>query len=236
MGVATLAPTRSIHQPQRIDWRVILGIALALGALVGAIAFWTTASDTRAVVVATRDLPAGAILTTDDLTVARVRVDDGMYAAAVPGSEVASLVGRALAEPVHVQQLLVRAQVSRRPPLGPNQLALSIPVSPATAVGGQLQIGDDVEVLLTVNPSKPDERTTVVLPRAAVYDVGRDRPSTAVVADTGDAPPQGAATWLTLVVTPDEAITLARARWAGALDVALLPPRPRLSSNDGSGR
>src|SRR5690606_17243284 len=112
--------TRALRQPRRLDLRAMLGLLLLLVATGGSIAFWTAASDTRAVLVATRDRPAGATITVADLAIARVRVDDAIYQAAVPASELANLVGQQLAEPVHAHQLLVRPQVSSRPPLGPD--------------------------------------------------------------------------------------------------------------------
>src|SRR5438034_898524 len=78
------------------------------------------------------------------LAVARVRVDDGMYAAAVPADELGALVGRQLAEPIHPQQMVVRQQVSARPLIGPDQVALTIPVNPASAAGGRVRPGDSV--------------------------------------------------------------------------------------------
>jgi Flp pilus assembly protein CpaB len=210
-----------------VDWRVVLGVVLTLGAILGALAFWLSISDARAVVIATRDLPAGTILTADDLAVVQVRVDDAMYEADVPGTALNDLVGKALAEPAHAQQLLVRAQVSTRPLLGPDQVVLSIPVSPATAVGDQVRIGDAVEVILTTNKGKPDAQASVVLPRATVYAVGHDRAAANSGGGTSETVATGAVVWLALVVTPDQAIDVSRAMGAGELNVALLPPPTR---------
>jgi Flp pilus assembly protein CpaB len=175
--------------------------------------------------VATRDVPSGATLSLSDLAIARVRVDDGLYQAALPAPDLATLAGKQLAEPVHAHQVLVRAQVSARPPLASNQLALTIPIIPETAVGGLLRPGDVVEVLGTINKGKPEARTTVVLPRAVIYDVGYAEALSAVNTSGGDRSlSQRTAHWLTLVVTPDQAVQLAQAKGAGDLDVALLPP------------
>jgi Flp pilus assembly protein CpaB len=200
-------------------------VCLILLATGGSIAFWTFTSDARAVLVASRDLPAGATLGPSDLAISRVRVDDSLYQAAIPASDLTSLVGRQLGEPIHARQILARAQVSTRPRLGPGQLALTIAISPDTAVGGTLRPGDEVEVLLTTDKDKPDVRTSVVLPRAIVYDVGHATTVGAVNVDAANvAVSPGQVRWLTLVVTQDQAVQLARARWAGDLDVALLPP------------
>jgi Flp pilus assembly protein CpaB len=225
--VNTLATSPSIvlRRPRRADWRALFGVFLTLVAVGGSIVFWTDSSDTRSVVIATRDVPSDATLSLADLAVARVRVDDALYQAAVPAPDLTTLAGRQLAEPIHAHQVLVRAQVSPRPPLGPNQLALTISISPETAVGGLLRPGDVVEVLGTINKGKPEAQTTVVLPRTIVYDVGYTQPLSAVnTSGTERSVAQGPARWLTLVVSPDQAVQLAQAKGAGDLDIALLPP------------
>jgi Flp pilus assembly protein CpaB len=108
--------------------------------------------------------------------------------------------------------------------LGPYQLALTIPVTPETATGGLIRPGDAVQVLLTANPGKADSQTTVILPRVTVYDAGYEAGST-IVRTTGDrSSGQGPLARLTLLVTQDQAVRLAQAKWNGELDVALLPP------------
>ena len=225
MSTTMLSPTRALRQPRRLDWRAIFGIFLLFFATTGSIIFWSTASDTRSVLIANRGLPAGAILTAGDVGVARVRLDDAMYQATIPASDLASVVGHPLAEPVYADQLLDPAQLARHPALASGQVALTIAVHPDTAVGGRLQTGDSAEVLETIDPGKPDAHTTVVLPRATVYDVGHDQ-NLAVVnagsADQGGA--VGPVAWITLQVSPDQAVQLSQAKWAGQLDVALLPP------------
>ncbi len=228
VGVA-LSPARAIHAPRRLDLRLLLGIFLALAAAAGSVSFWTVTSESRAVLVATRDLPAGAILRTSDVAIARVRVDDSIYQAAIPAAALDDVVGRPLAMPAVARQMLTRAQLSTRTVLEAGQLAMTVPIRPDTAVGGRIQAGDTVRVLLTTNKGKPDSKTSVVLPRATVYEVGRDERMTVVsTSGASDASArtgaQGAVSWLTLIVTPEQALTLAEARWNGDLDVALLPP------------
>jgi Flp pilus assembly protein CpaB len=227
MSAASLTPARALKQPRQIDARAAIGVLLTLIAVAGSIIFWTASSDTRAVVVANRDLPAGAILGPADLGVTRVRVDDAIYQAAVPASDLRALVGQQLGEPIHIDQVLARAQISSRPRLGPEQVALTIAVSPETAVGGTLRPGDQVEVLATTDKGKPTAKTTVVLPRATVYDVGHAETVGAVnVSMTGSASPPSSIRSVTLIVGQDQALQLAQAKWAGDIDVALLPPLP----------
>ena len=84
MAAATLTSVRTARRPRRADPRALIGVFLTLVALAGSIAFWLGASDARPVLVATRDLPVGATLRPSDLGVAYLRMDDNVYAAALP--------------------------------------------------------------------------------------------------------------------------------------------------------
>src|ERR1051326_8113515 len=139
MAVATLSSTRALRRPRRADPRAIVGMVLTLAALAGSVAFWVSATDARPVLIATRDLPAGATLRTADLGVAYVRVDDAVYRAALPADTLQTLVGRQLGEPVHAQQMLARAQVADQLGLAPDQVAITIPARPDSAVDGRLR-------------------------------------------------------------------------------------------------
>jgi Flp pilus assembly protein CpaB len=223
----TLTPGRALRRPRRIDVRAVLGICLLLVAVGGSIAFWSASSDSRAVLVVTRDLPAMAVLGVSDLAVAHVRVDDAIYQAAIPAHELNSLIGKPLAEPAHAQQLLVRDQVSGRPPLETGQMVFTIAVAPETAAGGRVRPGDHIQVFVTLNKGKPDVQTNVVLSRVMVYDVGYEQRLTALNTDgAGSSTAQGAARWLSLIVSEEQAQHLAQAKWSGDVDVALLPPEP----------
>jgi Flp pilus assembly protein CpaB len=233
VATVALSPARALREPRRLDVRAVFGAFLLVTATGGAIAFWSATSDTREVLVAARDLPAGARLSAADLAVARVRVDDAIYGASVPAAEREALAGRELSEPVHANQLLTRAELSARSPLGPDQVAFTIPVT-AETVSGRVRPGTSVQVLATANRGKPDSRTAVVLPRATVLEIGYDdRASvvhTAGTAGTGGAAADGGrlsrgkVTSITLVVSPEQALDLAQARWNADLDVAVLPP------------
>lgn len=227
MDSTTLTPKRALRKPWRLDPRAMFGMFLMLVSIGGSVVFWTTSTDTRAVLVATRDRPAGATLGPSDVAVTSARLDDAIFAATVPAEEQSTVVGRQLSEPLHAQQLLARAQLSGRPPLGPGQMVLTIRVSPDTAAGGLIRLGDSVQILVTTNKGRPESRTTVVLPRVTVYDVGRDDQTTVINtggANDADWDDAGSLNSLTLIVSQDQALQLTVAKWNGDLDVALLPP------------
>lgn len=222
MATSTLTPERALRRPYRIDLRAVLSLLVTVAAVGGMLLYANSFAVTRPLLIFTRDLPAGAVLTAADLEVAQVRVDDDIYAAAVAGDELGAVLGSSLAEPAHAQQILVHAQLSERPRLARDQVALTIPVSAASAAGGQLREGDEVQVLLTRNGGKTEAETVVVLERVRVYDVGYDE--RAAIRTTSEQQTPGPLAWLTLIVTTEQARALAGARHGGELDVALLPP------------
>jgi Flp pilus assembly protein CpaB len=227
MATTVLTPVRALRRPRHLDLRAVFGLLLLLVAIAGSVAFWSASSATQAVVVLTRELPAGATLSASDLAVAQVRVDGAIYQQTVPASDLGSLVGKQVTEPAHVDQILVWPQVSRHLPLAPSQMAFTIPVTADTAAGGRIRPGDVVEVLLTTGKGSSSPRSTVVLPRVTVYDVGYGGGITTInttgSAVTGGSSREGSISWLTLIVTQSQALQLARAKWAGQLDVALRP-------------
>ncbi len=80
---------------------------------------------TRPEIIVAHDLPVGAILTAANVEVTHARVGDDIYAA-IAGDELSAVLGRSLAEPAYAQQILVSVQVSERPHLGAEWLALAI--------------------------------------------------------------------------------------------------------------
>jgi Flp pilus assembly protein CpaB len=198
-----------------------------LAALAGSVAFWVTATEARPVLVAARDLPAGATLRASDLDITYIRADDAVYRAALPSDMLESLVGRQLGEPMHAEQVLARAQLANRFGLAPDQVAMTIPARPDSAVDGRLRPGDAVQVLVTVSDkSRNEAQAREVLERATVFEVGRNVSLASTGPSSSDSaePVRGSISSVTLAVTADQARQLAEARRIGELDILLLPP------------
>jgi len=229
VATTVLSPVRALRRPRHLDLRAVLGLLLLLVAIAGSVAFWSASSATQAVVVATRELPAGATVSQGDLAVARVRVDGAIYQQTVPATDLGNLVGKQLTEPIHLDQILVWPQLSSHLPLAGDQMAFTIPVTADTAAGGRIRPRDIVEVLVTTGKGTSSPRSAVVLARATVYDVGYGGTVTTIntsgSALTGGPSDPGAISWVTLIVTQQQALQLAQAKWAGQLDVALRPGR-----------
>jgi Flp pilus assembly protein CpaB len=227
MAVATFSTAGALRRPRHADPRALVGIFLTLAALAASVTFWVNATDTRPVLIATRDLPAGSVLGASDVGITYVRVDDAVYGAALPADMLDSLVGRQLGEPVHAEQMLARAQLAAQFGLAPDQVAITIPAHPDSAVDGRVQVGDWVQVLVTlVDKVRNEAHAHEVLQRVQVFEVGRDRSLIGPSVGSADAASsaRGAITSLTLAVTSDQALQLAEARRSGELDVVLLPP------------
>lgn len=226
MAVATVSTARALRRPRHADPRAIVGIFVTLAALAASVAFWVSSSDTRAVLIATHDLPAGSILSNSDLSIAYIRADDAVYAAAVPSETLDSVVGRQLGEPIHADQVLARAQLADQFGLAADQVAITVPAREDSAVDGRLKPGDWVQVLATVtDKSRNEAHARQVLQRAQVFQVGHDTSLQSSVLASADLSGgvRGPITSVTLAVTPDQALQLAEARRTGDLDILLLP-------------
>jgi Flp pilus assembly protein CpaB len=153
-------------------------------------------------------------------------MDEPLYRAALPADVLDSLVGRQIGEPIHAHQVLASAQVADRTGLAPNQVAITIPARPDSAVGGRLRPGDTVQVLVTVtDKSRNEARTRLVLDRARIFEVGREQAfGSSSLSAEADTRGRGSIASVTLAVTADQARQLAEARRTGELDVLLLPP------------
>jgi Flp pilus assembly protein CpaB len=227
MAVGALSPARAIHPPRRLPVKSIIGALLGVLTVFAGAAEVRQYTDTREVLVALRDLPSGATLQASDLGVSKMRVDDEVYAAALPADALASTVGKQLGAPLYMHQVLARAQLSQQPPIAAGQVAFTIPVSPTTADAARIRPGSWVAVYATTNKGQPNAKSSLVLPRALVYDVGYDQRVTFVGSGDAGRTPGGPISSLTVVVgQTDQALALSQARWSGDLDIALLPAEP----------
>ncbi len=231
LGLTPAAADR--RRARTMNVRLVAGVLIGAAAFLGFLAFTvSSAPSTRTVLVATRDLPAGAALHRADVAVARVQLGDAQTAIVIAPESIDSLEGRELAAPVFAQQVLVKQQLATPGRRGLEQgfVKVSLPVRPDNAVGDQIRAGDDVAVMVTRDKGKPTSATSIVLSRVAVDQVGRgDAPfasaagsSLAVTAESGPriARPVN---WLVLVVPQDQATRLSQARWNGDVEVVLLP-------------
>ncbi len=128
---------------------IFLGISLALALIAGALYYGYTRE--VGVVVAAQDLKVGTRVTDDQVQVRRVH-PNSLPEGAVRTA--ASAVGRYITFPVLAGQYVPARALADRPASGigsgvdvpPGFRIVSIPISPAMAVGGALRPGDHVDV------------------------------------------------------------------------------------------
>lgn len=223
----TLRPSQALRRPRRLDLRLVVGAFLTIGVFVGTLAAYSGLSASREVLVAARDLPAGAVLTTDDLAAVPVRLDDQTYGAAVPASDRSAVTGAVLTAPVYAHQVLARAQFTAHVALAPGQEAFVISFPPDTAAGGRFHPGDDIQVIW-VKGSKgaADAQASVLIARARVLAVTYQADAGVAGAGARSVGAAQAIATLSLAVSPEQAVLLAQAKVAGQLDAAALPPGP----------
>jgi hypothetical protein len=130
--------------------------------------FWQQKSDRQEVLVVARPVPAGAVVTADDLKVVEVAGVD----AAIRSSDSESVVGSTAAVGLVESQILTHDMITSDPVPVPGQRVIGLQLDATRAPAG-LSPGDAVVVLAVPpagDPSTPDELDdpTVLAPQATV--------------------------------------------------------------------
>lgn len=112
---------RRVRPPRWLDLRLVLGVLLVLGSVLGGARVLSSADRTVPVWAAAGDLAAGTVLTGDDLVAVDVRLDDAAGGYLSTGTRPA---GRTLARAVSRGELVPRAALADPPSLV--QLALPV--------------------------------------------------------------------------------------------------------------
>lgn len=119
----------------------------------------------------------------------------------------------------------MRQHVTSRPLLGADQLAMTVAVKAEAAANGRINAGDLVAVLVTTEKGRPTTQSSLVLERVLVLDIGYDerlRSYSSGASDAGEREQAGPLASVTLALSREQALQLARAKHNGELDVALL--------------
>jgi len=211
---------RSFALP-RVDLRLVGGLLLVGLAVVGGLTLWRQAQVTVPVVVALREIPAGHVLEAADLGLTQARLEGTLAALALGETELAAAVGRTATNPIHAGALVVRPDLGSGPVIGPNDVAVTVPVE-ADSVYARLRRGDQVAVMATSDKGKPQSLTVALLERAIVYDVASQ--STRVTLGTDSADDEGRLTNVTLLIPRSDAERVAHAVVNADLTLLLLAP------------
>lgn len=213
---------RAIAFP-RVDVRLLVGIVLVVAALLGGLAFTRAAGQTTALLVAAREIAPGELITAADLEVTRARLEGTLATLAIPEAERAAVAGRPASGRIHAGELLLRPHLGDGPALGPDEVAITVPVK-ADTVYPQLRRGDAVSLLATSERGKPASRTVTVLERTSVYAVAAESTRVRLGSDgTAGEGQDGRLSNVTLVVPRAEAERVTYALINADLTVVLLP-------------
>jgi len=109
---------------------------------------WTRGQeDLRPVLLAAADIRAGAVVGAGDLTVTEVPSDPALDSLLVPGSGADAAVGQVATRSIAAGEPILPSDLRPAVEAG-GRRAMSVPLSPANAVGGDLAVGDEVDVLV----------------------------------------------------------------------------------------
>jgi pilus assembly protein CpaB len=205
---------------------IILAAAAAYGAHQWIVRQGQAAASTKVVmapvVVAARDLSAGRSLSPGDLSLAQW---PQMGRPAGAFASVQSLTGRVLKTPASQGEPLLPGKLAAKGLAGglsavvpPGYRAMTVRVDEVIGVGGFVQPGDHVDVLVTVSlgPYREDPVTRIVLQDVKVLTVGEK-----VQEEKGRGAKKEKFTVVTLQLTPDQGETLALAASEGKLLLGL---------------
>jgi pilus assembly protein CpaB len=197
---------------------------------------------TSSVLVLARDVPAGAALTRSDLVQQPMQLPDAQAQAVVPGDAVDRVIGRHLVGAAFRDQLLMWPELegADQADLESGHEAVTLAVRPDTALSGALRRDDLVRVVVTTSKGRPDASSRTVIDSARVLVIGRGDQRATATSSTGPVSLGGGTdqsvpsatngirqaqpiSTITLSVPSDQVEALTAAKWAGEIDLVLLP-------------
>ena len=196
-----------LERPTWINTRTVLGLLLFVSSVVLGRNVLAQGPPEDVLWAAARDLPAGTSLDPHDLEAVRVTVPATMLEHYFTTSR--DLAGAVLVRPVASGELVATSWINEGS-LARQGRAMTIPVLPEHAVGGDLRPGDLVDVFATFNPGDARARTTLLARSIEVIDV---------VTAGGFAIDEESIVGITVAVTPETAGRLAFAIRSGELDL-----------------
>ena len=158
-----------VQRPSWANVRTALGLLLFCGALLAGQRLMVSAQDTSEVWVAARDLPAGTIVSAEDLRAEDVRLPDDLAGRYLTASTVVE--GRSLSHPVLAGEMLAGSWLLEATQDGGRTISISFEGS-AQAVSG-IGIGDHVDLIATFDPGDVASKTVPVVRSAEVVEVIR---------------------------------------------------------------
>ena len=159
------APGRLRSLPRRRRPAMIaLAVALVGAGIVLSAAIYQQAGHRLAVIMVTRAVPAGAVITPGDVGTTSVAVSGAIDV--IPAAELGRVVGKVAAAPLSPDTLLAPSQLSASRPPAPGQALVAAPIRPADLPASGLAPGD--RVLIVATPGDQGQAGVPVAPSLAV--------------------------------------------------------------------
>lgn len=181
-----------------------------------------TAPETRALVVAKKELPMGSVITDQDVNLVLYPTD--VYPAGGFG-DIDEVVDRAVVQSILPNEPVIAGRVTEKgagyglaPLIPEGQRAMAIAVNQVSGVSGFILPGSNVDILLTGTPdNSADRMTTTVLENVTVLSTGhRQQPN-------ANGQPENVPV-VNVLVTPEQAEMLTLATDAGKIQLVLRNP------------
>ena len=180
------APPSGADRPMPVAGRVVpprsrrrpglLAVGIALIALGGLAAVWlvNSAATRTPVLVITRSVPYGSVITAEDLESVPVSVDPTVQT--IPAGRLNTVVGSVAATSLTAGSLLSPAQLMPTAPPGPGQVLVPVAIPPTRMPAGGLAPGDVIQIVDTPTTDAdlsalPPQTFTASVVRVAAPDV-----------------------------------------------------------------
>ena len=201
-----------------VDLRLLLGLVLVLVSFAAGLLLWSGTRTTTPILVAARPIAAGAVITAEDLATSDAHLEGTLAALALPVEREAEVIGQTAVAPIARGAMVTGAALGSGPQLGPDEVALTVPVDDGTVFPG-LARGARVAVYGTSFPGQAASVTRLLADAATVFDVDTARTGIGL----GDGAAAGPISSVTLLVPRTLAADIAHAQVNGTLTLVLAP-------------
>ncbi len=148
---------RSRHAPTAVELArlprrrrpgmIALAIALVGAGILASVALYTATNHRVPVLVATADVPAGAVITTGDIGTASMAAGPGI--GTIPAGQRGQVIGQVAGSALHPGMLLIPSELASSGPPGPGQVLVPLPMRPSVLPASGLASGDQVLIVAT---------------------------------------------------------------------------------------
>lgn len=199
---------RALAAIRRRNLQAFAGILVMVLAAGSGAKVYSDARDRTPVLVASRSIELGVVITSTDLRVAEVAVDGNIEYVAASSRD--AVIGKVATEPLYSGKLLTRKSFASSTSLPAGYVAMSVPLDEARAAGGTVRAADHVAVINSISADRGEPRTTILFTDVPVLST---KPS-----ETAG----GRVLLVTLRLRLEEARALAEALAVGEIHLVLL--------------